>query len=98
MSDTPPQEMLTSAPIRKLRYGVGVGVPSGGGLAIVLAYLLGRLDPQMPPDIRVLAAGLLASALAGAGAWLVAYYVSPAAQDQVVPSGAPKADPPGGIP
>lgn len=80
----PKLKIAGGQPTRKLRYSVGVGLPSGGGLALVLTYVIGRIDPAMPPEVLAVASTLLASALTGGAMALVAWLTRPALADRPV--------------
>jgi hypothetical protein len=71
-------------PTRKWRYSVGSGLTGGTGLALVLGYVIGRIDPAMPAEIRGVAAALLASLLTTALMAAVGWATRPAGQDRPV--------------
>lgn len=77
-------KIASGEPTRKWKYSVGGGLPSGAALTMLLAYAIGRLDPQMPPEVLAAAAALGASVLTGATMAAIGWLTRPSAADKPV--------------
>lgn len=86
-------QMLSSAPAAKVNAATIAAALTSLVLYLLKAYVI--KDATGVPEPVAYAVGVLITA---AVTFLAGYITPPASQDQVIPSGAPPATPPGGIP
>lgn len=83
------------APTRKWKYAAGSGASVGGVVGLIVAYIVGRLDPTMPNEVVGAIVWLTTWLLTQGSMMLAGYLARPARQDRPVLESTP---PPVGIP
>lgn len=93
-----PQYRIESGePTRKWKASAGTGLGVGAPLALVLGYVVGRVDPTMPPEIQGACVALGAWAITQGAMMIAGYLARPARDDRPVIDTA-ATSPPSGIP
>lgn len=72
------------SPTRKWKASAGAGLGAGAPLALVLGYLVGRVDPTMPPEVQGALVALLVWALTQGTMMAAGYLARPSASDRPV--------------
>lgn len=83
-------------PTRKWKASAGTGLGVGAPLALVLGYVIGRVDPNMPPEIQGAFVALGAWAITQGAMMIAGWVARPSVDDRPVIDIA--ASPPVGIP